>query len=258
MELMKHMEKQGVLITDLRTREAREAFEYLAGLGYEMISVPDGTCLWNETELEAWGETLKQNLYAVIHPAPPLFLRPLSEQTEDDFAKAADDGILSAFCVTKVFAGIFRERGDGVIIYLNSIHAEKPVGRGSLFSMGCGAVQMLAREVNQDYGTHGVRSFFVQRGISQYDPDGKSDISNLYYGVEKRYPERKMPAADALNGLLAFLLTRGAAPLSGSDLRADGGMTMYYGERITEEQLQEIRRQQLLENRKEVTILGDE
>ena len=32
---------------------------------------------------------------------------------------------------------------------------------------------------------------------------------------------------------------------------------MYYGERITEEQVQEIRRQQLLENRKEVTILGD-
>ena len=32
---------------------------------------------------------------------------------------------------------------------------------------------------------------------------------------------------------------------------------MYYGERITEEQVQEIRRRQLLENRKEVTILGD-
>jgi 3-isopropylmalate/(R)-2-methylmalate dehydratase large subunit len=41
------------------------------------------------------------------------------------------------------------------------------------------------------------------------------------------------------------------------DLRADGAMTMYYGERITEEQVQEIRRRQLLENRKEVTILGD-
>ena len=233
------MERKGVLMTDLRTREAKEAFAYLGGLGYEMLSVPDGVCLWNETELEAWGKSLEKNLYAVIHPAPPLFLRPLSEQTEEDFGQAANEGILSAFCVTKVFGGMFRERREGVLIYLNSIHAEKPVGRGSLFSMGCGAVQMLAREVNQDYGTHGVRSFFVQRG------------------VEKRYPERKMPQADALNSLLAFLLTPGAAPLSGSDLRADGGMTMYYGERITEEQVQEIRRRQLLENRKEVTILGD-
>jgi NAD(P)-dependent dehydrogenase (short-subunit alcohol dehydrogenase family) len=257
MELRKHMERKGVLMTDLRTREAKEAFAYLGGLGYEMLSVPDGVCLWNETELEAWGKSLEKNLYAVIHPAPPLFLRPLSEQTEEDFGQAANEGILSAFCVTKVFGGMFRERREGVLIYLNSIHAEKPVGRGSLFSMGCGAVQMLAREVNQDYGTHGVRSFFVQRGISQYDPDGKSDLSNLYFGVEKRYPERKMPQADALNSLLAFLLTPGAAPLSGSDLRADGGMTMYYGERITEEQVQEIRRRQLLENRKEVTILGD-
>ena len=31
--------------------------------------------------------------------------------------------------------------------------------------------------------------------------------------------------------LLAFLLTPAAASLCGSDLRADGGMTMYYGER---------------------------
>lgn len=252
------MQKKSVLITDLRTREAREAMAYLNGNGYDAFTVPEGMCLWEEKTLEAWARTLGNELYAVIHPAPPLFLSPFEEQTEDSFARAANEGILSAFCVTKVFAGMFRERREGVLIYLNSIHAEKPVGRGSLFSMSCGAVQMLAREVNQDYGTQGVRSYFIQRGISASDPDGRSDVSNFYYGVEKRYPERKMPEPDALNGLLAFLLTPAAAPLSGSDLRADGGLTMYYGERITEEQLQEIRRQQLLDHRKEVTILGEE
>ena len=40
-----------------------------------------------------------------------------------------------------------------------------------------------------------------------------------------------IPAADQLNDLVAFLLTPAASPLAGSDLRADGGMTMYYGER---------------------------
>ena len=252
------MQKKRVLITDLRTREAQEALRYLNANGYAAFTVPENLRLWREKELESWDETLDSDLYAVIHPAPPLFLSPLEEQTEESFQKAADEGILSAFCVTKVFAGLFRQRGEGVLIYLNSIHAEKPVGRGSLFSMGCGAVQMLAREVNQDYGTHGVRSFFIQRGISETDPDGRSDISNLYYGVNMRYPERKIPAPDALNGLLGFLLSPAAAPLSGSDLRADGGMTMYYGERITKEQLEEIRRQMLLDNRKEVTILGEE
>ena len=40
-----------------------------------------------------------------------------------------------------------------------------------------------------------------------------------------------MPERGSLNGLLAFLLTPDAAPLAGSDLRADGGLTMYDGHR---------------------------
>ncbi len=247
---------QKIIITDLRTREAREAQTYLQAAGWDVLSLPEGLDPWDEKALSAWADTL-EDVYAVIHPAPPLFLSPLSEQTEESFRQAAREGILAAFCVTKVFGGMFRARGDGVLIYLNSIHAEKPVGRGSLFSAGCGAVQMLQREVNQDYGTHGVRSFFIQRGISASDPDGRSDISPFYCGVEHRYPERRMPSPDALNGLLAFLLTPAAAPLSGSDLRADGGLTMYYGERVTEEKMQELRRLQQLNRSEGVTILGD-
>ena len=152
---------------------------------------------------------------------------------------------MAAWCVTKVFGGIFREKKAGTLIYLNSFHAEKPVGYGFLFSAGCGAVQMLAREVNQDYGTSGVRSFFIQRGITPSDPDGRSDLSPIYYGVDLRYPERHMPQRGYLNALIAFLLTPGAAPLSGSDLRADGGMSMYYGERISEEKAKQVREEYL-------------
>ena len=247
-----------VLITDLRTAEARDARSFLSSKGYEVVTVPDGLPLWNPEPLSAFAETVADRLLGVIHPAPPLFLSPLEQMTEEDFASARDDGVLSAWSVTRVFGGIFREKGDGVLIYLNSIHAEKPVGRGSLFSMGCGAVQMLAREVNQDYGPRGVRSFFIQRGITETDPDGRSDISPIYFGVDKRYPLRRMPDKGYLNELLAFLLTPAAAPLAGSDLRADGGLTMYYGERITEEQAQALRAERDRSESKEVVILGEE
>lgn len=142
---------------------------------------------------------------------------------------------MAAFCVTKVFCNILREKQQGAIIYLNSIHAEKPVGKGMLFSMGCGAVQMLCREVNQDYGRQGVNCYFVQQGIGEGEDECISDVSPIYCGVDLRYPARKIPPRDQLNGLLAFLLTDAAAPLSGSDLRADNGMTMYYNHRSKEE-----------------------
>lgn len=232
-----------VVITDLRTREAEDAAAFLASEGYDVRTVPDGIPLWDEEALSGFARAAAPSLAGVIHPAPPLFLSPLLETTEEAFAEARDDGPLSAWCVTKVFGAVFREKREGCLIYLNSIHAEKPVGRGFLFSAGCGAVQMLAREVNQDYGTSGVRSYFIQRGPSASDPDARTDLSDLYYGVDLRYPARRMPAPGSLNPLLSFLLSPGAAPLAGSDLRADGGMVMYYGERVTEQQLLEIRKQ---------------
>ncbi len=223
------MNRQKVVITDLRTREARDAFDYLNNAGYDAIAVPEDVCLWDEAALGAFAAAHSDGLAAVIHPAPPLLTGGFEQTDEAQFARARDEGPMAAWCVTKVFCGLFRERRDGVIIYLNSIHAEKPVGRGFLFSMGCAAAQMLAREVNQDYGPDGVRSFFVQRGVSPDDPDARSDVSFFYTNAGKRYPSRHLPERGSLNELLAFLLTPGAAPLMGSDLRADSGMTMFYG-----------------------------
>jgi len=225
------MERERIIITDLRTQEARDALAYFDGLGYLAQSVPDDVCLWDEAALGAFAARHAENLVAVIHPAPPLVMCGFEQADEALFAQAGNEGAIAAWCVTKVFGGIFREKHDGAVIYLNSIHAEKPVGRGFLFSMGCGAAQMLAREANQDYGPDGVRTYFVQRGISADDPNGQSDVSPLYFGVDLRYPSRKMPGRGSLNALLGFLVTPDAAPLMGGDLRADGGMTMYYGHR---------------------------
>ena len=245
-----------VILTDLRTREARDAADYLSLQGYDVISVPETVCLWKECALRGWAEQLSGNLAGVVHPMPPPFLSLLLDTTEEEYARARDEGPLAAWCVTKVFGEIMRKQGCGSLIYLGSIHAEKPVGHGFLFSAGCDAIQMLAREANQDYGRAGVRSYYIQRGPGQGDPDLRNDLSPFYFGTDLRYPERKMPKEGNLNPLLAFLLTPGAAPLAGSDLRADGGMSMYYGERITEAQSREIRLQAA--EGKEVSIIGEE
>ncbi len=223
---------KSVWITDLRTREMQEASAWLAEQGWQVISSPQGLCLWAEEELRVFLEPWRDTLAGVIHPAPPPFQSPLETTDEAQEARARDEGPMAAWCVTKVCGEIFRGKGDGTIIYVSSVHAEKPMGYGTLFSAGCGAVQMLNREVSQDYGPDGVRCYFVQRGPSADDPDLRSDLTPFYYGTSFRYPSRRMPEADQLNPLLGFLLTPAAAPLIGSDLRADGGMTMYYGQRV--------------------------
>ena len=224
-------ERNTVILTDLRMAEARDAADYLKKSGWNIITVPPQVCLWNEEELAAFAAPYAGTLAGVIHPAPERIAGRVEDVSRADWDRAAEEGPLAAWCVTKVFCGLMKEAGTGSMIYLNSIHAEKPVGAGALFSMGCGAVQMLAREANQDYGQFGVNVFFIQKGISGTDPDGKSPYSGVYFGTDLRWPTRKLPEAGWLNELIAFLLTDGAAPLSGADLRADGGMTMYYTHR---------------------------
>ena len=220
-----------IWITDLRTVEAREARAFFLGQGDQVIDTPEGFPLWDPEAVSGLIEPFREELTGVIHPAPPPFQRSLEEADEALEARARDEGPMAAWSVTKVCGEIFRRKGRGTLIYLNSVHAEKPMGYGTLFSAGCGAVQMLNREVSQDYGPDGVRCYFIQRGPSTGDPELKNDLSSFYYGTAQRYPTRKMPEKDSLNPLLAFLLTPAAAPLNGSDLRADGGMTMYYGQR---------------------------
>ncbi len=223
--------KHTVVLTGDQMAEAREARAYLQGQGLRVETVPAGVRLWDEAALRAWAEPLADDLLGVIHPAPERILGSVEDVSLADWDRAANEGPMAAWCVTKVFCGLMKERGGGSLIFLNSIHAEKPVGSGALFSMGCGAAQMLCREANQDYGEFNVRTYFVQKGISLTDPDSRSPYSSVYFGPDLRYPQRAWPEKGYLNGLLAFLLTPAAAPLSGADLRADGGMTMYYTHR---------------------------
>ncbi len=223
--------KKTVIFTGSRMAEARDAEAYLETLGYRVVTVPEEVCLWDENALRSFAEPYRSSLLGVIHPAPERILGSVEGVSEEQWSRAFDEGPLAAWCVTKVFCTLMKENGGGSMIYLNSIHAEKPVGNGALFSMGCGAVQMLAKEANQDYAQFNVNVFFIQKGITATDPDSKSPVSAVYFGTDLRYPGRTLPPEGHLNGLIAFLLTPEAAPLSGADLRADGGMTMFYTHR---------------------------
>lgn len=228
-----------VLITDARSKDAAEAAEFLRAQGYDVClhdpDGPDGIHLWDESALRALSDRLKGRLVGVIHPAPPRILASILEATDEQWVQARNEGVLSAWAVTKVFAERMAQEGGGAMIYLGSIHAEKPVGGGFLYSLGCGATQMLCREASQDYGTRNVRCMYVQAGIREGDQGGVTGATNLYHGVPLRYPQRKYPEEGYLNAMLAFLLTPEAWPLNGADLRADGGMTMFYGHRRPEE-----------------------
>lgn len=225
---------ESVLITETRSADARSAAISLREAGYEVIS-GDGVRMWDEAEARALESRITSRLCGVIHMSPERILAGCESASDAQWNAALNEGALSALITTKVFAGRMAENGGGALIFLGSIHADKPVGGGFLYSINCAATQMLCREASQDYGARGVRCFYVERGISETDKNDPSSASQIYVGTQLRYPRRRMPEAGDLNALIKFLLTDGSWPLNGASLKADGGMTMFYGHRFREE-----------------------
>ena len=89
-----------VWITDLRTREMREARDYLQDRGWQVLVSPEGLCLWDEEAVNAFLAPHRDELRGVIHPAPPLFQSSLEGTDEALAAKARDEGVMAAWCVT--------------------------------------------------------------------------------------------------------------------------------------------------------------
>lgn len=229
-----------IFITDNREPVAVRIAKYLSEVGYHVIlndlggekaegCVDSSLDITDYNILRSYFLNLNESLISIIIPASPV--RTISVENADDtiWEQGMRDGALSAMILTRAAGEILAENGRGSIIYLGSIHAEKPTGFSFIYSTACSAVQMLCREAALDFGAAGVNCFYIQRGIMEHDTGNKNNYSNIYCRPDRRYPKKRLPSTDSLNGLINFLLTDAAGPLNGADLRADEAFVMYYG-----------------------------
>ena len=63
-----------IVITDVRSLQARALIPFLSARGYRVQVPPEGCHLWKEDEVRAFAAACPRPLAGVIHPAPP-FLR---------------------------------------------------------------------------------------------------------------------------------------------------------------------------------------
>jgi len=232
-----------VWFTDDRDPAAVAAAKYLMGKNWRVaLNERGGTgvdgCertsvdLCDAASLKAAMASFGDALRGVVHPAPPAIRASIEGADDSLWRRAFEEGALSAILTVAAAGEHMAAYERGAIIALSSIHAEKPMGHGFLYSMGCAATQMLMRDAALDYGAKGINCFFVQRGIMEHDVQNAGDIGNLYSGAAFRYPKKRMPEPESLSGLIEFLLSGAAAALNGADLRADEGMVMYYGNQL--------------------------
>ena len=207
-----------------------EVAEYISALGYTPIFADDNIDLISEQQVNSFLEPYKSELSGVIFANPPIIYGGIEDTTDEMWNSARDIFAAAMLNLTQTAGKILSQNNGGSIIYLNSIHADKPIGNGFLYTMGCAAVQMLCREAALTYGANGVGCYNIMRGIVESEEAYfTSEYSPIHHNAELRFPQEKIPSAKSLNELCAFLLSGGAYILNGTDLHADEGFRLYFG-----------------------------
>jgi glucose 1-dehydrogenase len=158
-------------------------------------------------------------------------VKPISVETgeEELFLEIMNANAKSAFICTKAVGKHMEAKQSGKVIYVSSIHAEKPTGSSFAYSASKGAVKMLSREASIVLGRHGVNVNSIEFGPVEGDDIAfKSDISTLYDSYEYKVPNAVLGSYDDLAQLVLFLATDEARYINGADIRMDGGFLMHY------------------------------
>jgi glucose 1-dehydrogenase len=156
---------------------------------------------------------------------------PVSVETCDEevFQHLLDVNAKSAFVCTQAVSRQMMEQLSGKVIYVGSIHAEKPTGSSFAYSAAKGAVQMLSREASLTLGRYGVQVNHIMMGPVDGDQHQfYSEISPLYEDYEYKVPNAVLGTNQDLANLVLFLSSDESGYLNGADIRLDGGFLNHY------------------------------
>ena len=171
------------------------------------------------------------------------FIEPMLilESTDEKVLETFNKNTKSAFFLTQAACKHMKKQRSGTIIYISSIHAEKPSGSSFAYSMAKSAVGMLGRETVLNLGKYGIRTNVIEMGPVEGDTEVfKSGISRLYDNLDLKLNSQPAGTWEQAARLAVFL-TGGDCPyLNGQCITLDGGFLLNYGYKLNYEELEEF------------------
>ncbi|SFE39412.1 NAD(P)-dependent dehydrogenase, short-chain alcohol dehydrogenase family [Paenibacillus algorifonticola] len=244
-----------VFITDADSRSGRALFRLFAEQGAHFIlnSMSGGAHIKEELKrartlglnvlVTATDLCSSSRLQAMLGQAAPQLgrvdvlihnndlMKPTSIEygEEDLFLDLLHTNAKTAFICTKVVGQQMADAGSGAIIYVSSIHAQKPTGSSFAYSATKGAVSMLAKEAALVLGRSGITVNTIELGPIEGDDERfASELSTLYEDYAYKVPNAVLGSYDDLAQLALFLSSDEARYMNGADIRLDGGFLQHY------------------------------
>ncbi len=178
-------------------------------------------------EMEKAGSARLDAVY--YNRQPEVFRKTVEDLSGEEIDRMVKIDISAAFFFMQAVGDILSEQRQGSVVFLNSIHADKPTGITPLYCMYMGALKNMVREAAVYYGTFNVRVNSIERGASE-DSEAlfHNDTSSFYDGCVYKIPCGHMETWEEISRIAAFLLSEDSACVNGAELRADNGLLLHY------------------------------
>ncbi len=247
---MDHHRQKTAVITDITTEIGRDAAIMLAEKGYQLtLCIPKGKRVETETQFlelycvnaaeevdftdEADVLRLFQKLPSVqvlfYNHLPDITRRRVSRISQEEFDHFVEEDITSVFTTAKVFG---THMTGGSLIFLGSVHSDKPNVTAPLYSMYMGALKNMVREAAVSFGTRKNRCNFIELGaMGGEDQLFHNDISHFYDGYSVKIPDGHIPTSQDISQIVWFLAENSAA-VNGESIRADSGLVLAYLDKL--------------------------
>lgn len=166
---------------------------------------------------------------ALIHNADRFKPIDVEHGEPEVFLELLHTNAKTAFVCAQTVGRQMADRQTGTIVFINSIHAEKPTGTSFAYSAAKGAVQNLAREAALVLGRNGVRVNTILMGPVEGDEERfGGGFSDLYDDYLRKLPSLALGDYGDLADAVLFLCSDEARYINGADLRLDGGFLLHY------------------------------
>ena len=161
---------------------------------------------------------------------PEVVRRRVGELAVSDIDAMIDRDITAAFAAAKVIGCHLMTLEESTpMVFLGSIHDEKPTGIAPLFSMYMGALRNLIREGGVFFGSGSVRLNLIEAGaLGGEDEVFRNDLSTFYEGYQYKIPDGHVGTPEEIAKVALFLLSDESRCVHGEAVRADGGLVLHY------------------------------
>ncbi|MFC0212995.1 SDR family NAD(P)-dependent oxidoreductase [Paenibacillus chartarius] len=221
----------GLLLNSVSGGEAlQECLDSARAFGCEAVVANIDLCRSAEVAaLLAEAETKLGSVDVLLHNQCAISPAGVEHGDEAAFLNIVQANAKTAFFCTQAVGKQMAARGSGAVVFVGSIHADKPAGASMPFSASQGAVKMLAREAALFLGRYGVRVNMIEMGpVEGAAEQFRSDISALYDSYRYKVPSGLPGTYEDMAELAYFLAGAESRYVNGADIRLDGGFLMHY------------------------------